>query len=89
MNEWKPESVSKPATYLSVLVAGILEGESMPDCHEGFWTGRSWRSVRTRENDPLTKRHIKHVTHWMRRPKVPSLEIAESVHAGHQERPTP
>lgn len=39
-----PEEAGVP-----VLVHGILEGETAPDWHEGFWSGRSWMSARSQE----------------------------------------
>jgi hypothetical protein len=70
---WLPVEQTKPETYSSVIVAGVLEDEEWTDSHEGFWCGRNWWSVRSRENDPLAKRRINNVTHWMRRPNPPNI----------------
>jgi len=69
---WVPvEKPVHPVTYTPILIYGILEGEEWKDCHEGFWCGRNWWSVRQRETDRLAKRRID-ATHWMRMPTPPN-----------------
>jgi hypothetical protein len=71
---WELEA-NKPATYLSVLVCGILVGEHERDCHEGYWDGKRWWSVRRDELDASLKLELKYVTHWTPRPIVPNVEL--------------
>ena len=67
-----------PATLDSVLVCGILEGESIPDVHEGFWTGRHWCSARTKGTELEVHLKITQVTHYSARPGVPSAAPSET-----------
>lgn len=70
---WIDVSEQMPSTFLSVIVAGILEGADyeLRDAHEAFWDGRNWRSVRQDPDDPNRKLLIHKVSHWMPMPKVP------------------
>lgn len=73
---WCPVDVSKPETFESVIVWGVLEGERQPDSHEGQWNGRLWKSVRDDEMadiDSLRKLNIA-ATHWMPRPRGPNAK---------------
>ena len=75
---WELET-NKPATYFSVLVCGILDGEREPDTHEGYWDGKKWWSIRPdTENEKLTMR-IQNVTHWTPRPIAPSYAAAQTT----------
>ena len=68
---WFGADVTKPETFNSVIVWGLLEDEYQLDAHEGFWCGRNWWSVRQNETDPMAKKKLSGVTHWMPRPQAP------------------
>ena len=73
---WELEA-NKPATYFSVLVCGVLDGEREPDTHEGYWDGKKWWSIRPDPaNENLTMR-ILNVTHWTPRPIVPNSVLID------------
>ena len=69
---WFGADVTKPETFNSVIVWGRLEDEYHLDAHEGFWCGRNWWSVRQNETDPMAKKKLSGVTHWMPRPQAPN-----------------
>ncbi len=71
MTKWIPNTESKPETFNSVIVWGQLENEDAADAHEGYWSGKEWVSVRTREEDTGFHLRIHDVTHWMPRPSKP------------------
>ena len=77
-NAWFGADVVKPETFNSVIVWGLLEDEYQLDAHEGFWCGRNWWSVRQNETDPMAKKKLSGVTHWMPRPQAPN----DKRHAG-------
>lgn len=74
--EWEPEA-NKPAIFFSVLVYGVLDGESEPDTHEGYWCGASWWSVRSDEDDGDWMK-LSNVTHWARRPTPHNEKLTDS-----------
>ena len=77
---WELEA-NKPATYFSVLVCGILDGEREHDTHEGYWDGKKWWSIRPNPaNENLTMR-ILNVTHWTPRPIVPNDALCHPASA--------
>jgi hypothetical protein len=68
--DWIPVTSGRlPATFDSVIVAGVLGCEEETDSHEAYWTGKKWISVRQDEDG----RHltISNVTHWQPRPSIP------------------
>ena len=72
---WIAVEEDTPAKYSSVCVAGILEGESEPSTHEGYFTGRWWQSVRwDTDKDRLLR--INSVTHWCEMPSLPNTDSA-------------
>ena len=72
---WIAVEEDTPATYFSVCVAGILEDESEPSTHEGYFTGRWWQSVRwDTDKDRLLR--INSVTHWCEMPSLPNTDSA-------------
>lgn len=71
-SEWRPVWMGLPGTYEPVLVAGVLDGEDSPACHEAFYCGRNWWSVRQDEYDYHAKRRIHQVGHWMPMPAIPN-----------------
>lgn len=76
---WFGADVEKPETFNSVIVWGLLEDEYQLDAHEGFWCGRNWWSVRQNEIDPMAKKKLSGVTHWMPRPQAPNSEVRHSA----------
>lgn len=77
--DWCPVEDRQPAIMDSVIVWGTLEGEAEPDSHEGFLsygpaTAPRWRSVRAEEDGGLNRR-ILDVTHWMPRPRGPTIRM--------------
>lgn len=68
---WLSVRAAKPETFNSVIVWGTLEMEDVPDSHEGYWSGREWWSVRSRDEDAAAHKLIHEVTHWMPRPPAP------------------
>lgn len=77
LGSWTAVEDDTPATYFSVCVAGILEGESDPSTHEGYFTGRWWQSVRwDTDKDRLLR--ITGVTHWCEMPPLPNMNSPEA-----------
>ena len=75
---WFGADVTKPETFNSVIVWGLLEDEYHLDAHEGFWCGRNWWSVRQNETDPMAKKKLSGVTHWMPHPQSPNVRISHA-----------
>ena len=75
---WVTPAEELPPTYQSVLVYGVLEGETKPDTHEGYRMSKAWCSVRTEESHFQGGQHptIAYVTHWAWMPK-PHIEKGE------------
>lgn len=53
-----------PENFESVIVWGLMQGDSRPQCHEAFIVKREWDSVR----DGMK---ITEITHWMPFPAGP------------------
>ncbi len=78
---WFGSDVVKPEPFNSVIVWGLLEDEYQLDAHEGFWCGRNWWSVRQNETDPMAKKKLSGVTHWMPRQQAPNAESSDASDA--------
>lgn len=76
MNNWiKVDENNSPANRVPYIVWGVLEGESAPDSHEGFYDqGLEWLSVRHNWIDERPNMSIKNVTHFMSMPGSPEEE---------------
>lgn len=56
----------RPPTYVPVIVFGVLDTETSPDSHEGYWSGKRWESIRTADDRNIK---ILEASHWMFMPK--------------------
>lgn len=70
MGGWCDPTESLPPTLQPVIVYGVLDGESTPDSHEGYWNGDLWKSIRRNEDDHHLL-DIEPVMLWTPMPKPP------------------
>ena len=78
MKNWiKVDENNRPADLVPCIVWGVLDGDSAPDSHEGFYNaGNEWLSVRHNWIDERPNMSIRNVTHFMPMPGSPEEEVA-------------
>lgn len=76
MNNWtKVDQNNRPAHRVPCIVWGVLQGDSAPDSHEGFYDkGLEWLSVRHNWIDERPNMSITNVTHFRPMPGNPEEE---------------
>ena len=69
-----------PCEGLTVIIWGILAGESEPDSHAGYYANKQWWSIKTKDGDLIP---IHKPTHWMYMPSAPGefdeVEMVDDV----------